>query len=114
MALHRRRQGNASARRLHYGELMLDLKTREVCRQAHCLALNPTLFTILKLLMTRAPDVVSKSELVDLIWQGDEPDSNVLRSHIYQLRNIVDKPFGRAYIENVPKVGYRLAGGNSA
>jgi len=110
MALHRRRHGNAATRRLQYGELTLDLKTREVSRQAHCVALNPTLFTILKLLMTRAPDVVSKSELVDLIWQGDDPDSDVLRSHIYQLRNIVDKPFGHAYIENLPKVGYRLAG----
>lgn len=113
MALHRRRQGNAAARRLQYGELVLDLKTRDVTRQAHCVALNPTLYAILKLLMTRAPDVVSKSELIDLIWQGNEPESDVLRSHIYQLRNIIDKPFGHAYIENVPKVGYRLVGEGS-
>jgi len=103
-------QGSAAARLLQYGELSLDLKTREVSRQAHHVALNPTLFTILKLLITRAPDVVSRSELVDLIWQGDDPESDALRSHIYQLRNIIDRPFARGYIENVPKVGYRLAG----
>ena len=113
MALYRRRQGNAAARRLQFGELALDLKTREVSRQTHCVALNPTLFTILKLLMTRAPDVVSKSELVDLIWQGEDPETDALRSHIYQLRNIIDKPFARGYIENVPKVGYRLVGEDS-
>lgn len=113
MALHRRHQGNTAVRRLRHGELSLDLKTREVSRQAHCVALNPTLFAILKLLMTRAPDVVSKSELVNLIWQGDDPESDVLRSHIYQLRNIIDKPFDHTYVENVPKVGYRLAGEDS-
>ncbi|GAA5216465.1 response regulator transcription factor [Corallincola platygyrae] len=108
MALHRRRQGLAAAKKLSFGELELDLMSREVSRRSYRMPLNPTLFAILKLLMTRAPDVVSKSEILETVWKDDEPDSDSLRSHIYQLRNIVDKPFPHAYIENVPKVGYRL------
>ncbi len=52
--------------------------------------------------------MVTKDELVTALWGDDEPDSNVLRSHLYQLRNLIDKPFEHAYIQTLPKVGYQL------
>ena len=107
-ALTRRRQGETAVSTLAFGDLRLDLSSHNLMRENCCFALNPTLFTILKLLITRAPKVVSKQELIAALWGDDEPEGNVLRSHIYQLRNQIDKPFKHAYIKTIPKVGYQL------
>ncbi|MGF1873491.1 response regulator transcription factor [Photobacterium indicum] len=107
-SLTRRRIGNTATKTLNFGELTLDLNTHIVSRNDCQFSLNPTLFTILKLMMVRAPNVVAKDELISALWGDDEPEGNVLRSHIYQLRNQIDKPFKHAYINTVPKVGYQL------
>ncbi|MGF1876342.1 response regulator transcription factor [Photobacterium frigidiphilum] len=107
-SLTRRRIGNTATKALKFGELTLDLNTHIVSRNDCQFSLNPTLFTILKLMMVRAPNVVAKDELISALWGDDEPEGNVLRSHIYQLRSQIDKPFKHAYINTVPKVGYQL------
>jgi DNA-binding response OmpR family regulator len=107
-SLTRRHVGNTATKTLKFGELALDLNTHIVSRNDCQFSLNPTLFTILKLMMVRAPNVVAKDELVAALWGDDEPEGNVLRSHIYQLRSQIDKPFKHAYINTVPKVGYQL------
>lgn len=107
-ALTRRRQGNTATNMLSFDELKLDLSSHIAYRNNCSFPLNPTLFTILKLLMVRAPKVVTKEELITTLWGDNEPDGNVLRSHIYQLRNQIDKPFQHAYIKTIPKVGYQL------
>ncbi|PSW19968.1 DNA-binding response regulator [Photobacterium sanctipauli] len=107
-ALTRRHSGVTATNTLEFGDLKLDLN-QHVVERGHCtFSLNPTLFTILKLLMLRAPKVVSKDEIISALWGDDEPEGNVLRSHIYQLRHQIDKPFKHAYIKTVPKVGYQL------
>ncbi|CAG8999241.1 MAG: Transcriptional regulatory protein TcrA [Candidatus Celerinatantimonas neptuna] len=108
LALTRRRKGGIPAKVLHFGELTLDLNSHIVTRQSCQFTLNPTQFNLLKLLMLRAPSVVSKAELINSVWGDDEPERNVLRSHIYQLRHQIDKPFVKGYLKTVPKVGYQL------
>lgn len=108
LALTRRRKGGIPAKLLHFGELILDLNNHVVTRQNCQFTLNPTQFNLLKLLMLRAPSVVSKAELINSVWGDDEPERNVLRSHIYQLRHQIDKPFAKGYLKTVPKVGYQL------
>jgi DNA-binding response OmpR family regulator len=107
-ALNRRRDGTSSTSVLHFGDLTLDLSSRVISRNQCRFKLNQTLFSIAKMLMLRAPKIVTREELISAIWQDDEPDTDILRSHIYQLRNKVDKPFEYAYIRTVPKVGYQL------
>lgn len=107
-ALTRRRKGTTAVTQLTFGELALDLKSHTVKRNDCLYSLNPTLFVILKLLMMRAPDIVKKEELIAALWGDDEPEGNVLRSHIYQLRSQIDKPFKHAYIKTVPKIGFQL------
>lgn len=107
-ALTRRRAGSTACKTLTFGELELDLSTHSVSRNDCSYSLNPTLFTILKLMMVRAPNVLKRDELIAALWGDDEPEGNVLRSHIYQLRNQIDKPFKHAYINTVPKIGYQL------
>ena len=109
-ALTRRRSGQTASKVLNFGQLTLDINTHSLSRGDCRFSLNPTLFTILKLLMMRAPEVVSKEEIIHTLWGEDEPEGNVLRSHIYQLRTQIDKPFSHHYLKTVPKVGYQLIG----
>lgn len=107
-ALHSRHLGTMAAKEVRFGSMKLDLANHTLHRDGLEIKLNKTLFTILKIMMMRAPAVTSREELVNEIWGDDEPDHDVLRSHIYLLRTQIDKPFDYSYIKTVPKVGYQL------
>jgi DNA-binding winged helix-turn-helix (wHTH) protein len=55
---------------------------------------------------------VTREDISYKLWQEDEPNNDVLRSHIYQLRNQLDKPFDTPMLITVPKVGFRLEPSN--
>lgn len=107
-ALLRRYKGTVANTTLSYGEVRIDQKTRKAYRQEKLLALNPTTYTILEMLCLKAPEVVTRDQIAYKLWQEEEPNNDVLRSHIYQLRNQLDKPFSQAILITVPKVGFRL------
>jgi len=107
-ALVRRYKGKVTHSAIQFGELRIDQKARKAYRQEKLLALNPTTYTILELLCTKAPEVVSREEISSQLWQENEPDNDVLRSHIYQLRNQLDKPFATPMLTTIPKIGFRL------
>ncbi|WP_305838423.1 response regulator transcription factor [Photobacterium leiognathi] len=107
-ALTRRRKGTTATKILQFGDLSLDLKTHIATHENTQISLNPTQFTILKLMLLRAPNILKKQEVMNTLWGDDEPENNVLRSHIYQLRTQIDKCFSHSYIKTIPKVGYQL------
>ncbi|MBQ4812469.1 two-component system response regulator [Pseudoalteromonas luteoviolacea] len=107
-ALIRRSNAEFATQKLCYGEVSIDQKTRQAYRQGRLLALNPTTYTILELLLKKAPEVLTKEEIAFQLWQESDPNNDVLRSHIYQLRTQLDKPFEHAVLITVPKVGFRL------
>ena len=72
------------------------------------LKLNPLGLKILEILMQRSPNVVRRDALEEAIWGDDCPDSDSLRSHIHQLRQVIDKPFAQPLLHTVHGVGYRL------
>ncbi|HNE27407.1 MAG TPA: helix-turn-helix domain-containing protein, partial [Pseudomonadales bacterium] len=45
----------------------------------------------------------------EAIWGDDCPDSDSLRSHIHQLRQLIDKPFDVPLLHTVHGIGFRLA-----
>lgn len=107
-ALHRRRTGVVAKKKLAFEDVTLDLIRRHAEREGQQIRLGQIQFIILKTLMTRAPEVAGREELIRAIWMDEEPEGDLLRSHIFQLRAVIDKPFDHAYIATVPKVGYRL------
>ena len=107
-ALVRRYHGTVASSKLVFGEISIDQKTRKAYRQDKLLALNPTTYTILEMLCKSAPDVVTREDISYKLWEEDEPNNDVLRSHIYQLRNQLDKPFDQQMLITVPKIGFRL------
>jgi DNA-binding response OmpR family regulator len=53
--------------------------------------------------------VVSRQDIEREIWGGSLPDSDTLRSHLYNLRKVVDKPFATPLLHTVQSAGYRIA-----
>jgi two-component system, OmpR family, response regulator len=94
---------------LEVGDLRLDPAARRAWRGDTELALSPKEFTLLELFMRRPGLALSRSQLLEGAWDYSfMSDSNVVSVYIRYLREKVDRPFGRASIETVPGVGYRL------
>jgi DNA-binding response OmpR family regulator len=90
------------------GSLTIDRRAQEAYRERVRLALPPTAFSILLLLAEAHPRALTRSELIDRLWPDGAPESDPLRTHIHQLRAIVDKPFTSPLIRTVHGVGFRL------
>ena len=102
---HRR---SSQAKKLRLADLELDLLQKTVKRGGQVLDLTPTGWIILTTLMHSTPNVVSRDELEHAIWRDDVPDTDLLKVHLYRLRQQVDKPFGRALIRTIPNHGFAI------
>lgn len=90
------------------GQLTLDRKRKTATRDGQLLELSAMGYKILMVLAEAYPQVVSRSELSQKLW-GDEPtESDALRSHVYQLRTVLDKPFESPMLKTVFGVGFTL------
>lgn len=93
---------------LTFDKLVIDRKRQKVTREGQSLELHSMGYRILAILVEAYPQVVSRSTLSQKLW-GDEPtESDALRSHIYQLRNILDKPFDYPMIKTMHGIGFVL------
>jgi two-component system OmpR family response regulator len=90
-------------------DLTLDPASRRVWRGDHEVALTTKEFTLLHVLARNSGQVLSRDQLLDHAWDlAAEQPSNVVEVYVRRLRERVDRPFGRASIETVRGVGYRL------
>ncbi len=98
----------AGSSRLIFADLELDEDTREVWRGDEPIELTATEFKLLRYLMLNARRVLSKSQILDHVWQYDfGGDANVVETYISYLRKKVDKTEPRL-IHTVRGVGYTL------
>lgn len=104
-----RRSRGGGLGELRVADLAFDPATHQASRAGKPLKLNPMGAKLLALLMQKSPAVVKREVLEMEMWGEDMPDRDSLRSHIHQLRQVVDKPFARPLIHTVHGVGYRLA-----
>ena len=93
---------------LQVGGIEFDQQSLVVTRDGQELVLSPSGFKLLKILMERSPSVVSRQDIEREIWGDMLPDSDTLRSHMYNLRKVIDKPFDSAYLQTLPGIGYRF------
>ena len=89
--------------------LKLNLDTMEVARDGQNLLLSRTLFNILHVLIRESPKVVTRAALEKELWGDEPPDSDTLRSHIYNLRRIIDRPFEVPLLQTRQGQGYMPA-----
>jgi DNA-binding response OmpR family regulator len=108
-AVLRRAQGGGR-RTLQVADLSYDLDTLEVTRQAPAQA-QPGRPQAAGGADAEKPHVLRREVLEEALWGDDCPDSDSLRSHVHQLRQVIDKPFDKPLLHTVHGVGYRLAEG---
>ena len=89
-ALARRHRGEIAAEVLKVADLTLDLSTLKVQRGEQPLTLTPIGLKLLAAL----------------------PDSDTLRSHLYNLRKVIDKPFPEPLLHTLHGSGYRIVAPN--
>nr|WP_277399818.1 response regulator transcription factor [Pseudoxanthomonas sp. LH2527] len=94
---------------LTVGDLTLNRSTLQVQRAGRRLEINPAGMKLLRRLMEESPSVVDRDELETLLWADERPDGDALRSHMYKLRQAIDRPFDRPLLHTVHRIGYRIA-----
>lgn len=102
------RQRKAAATTITLGQLTIDTQRQEAIREGQLLQLQRIPFQILLILAQSHPRTVSRSELWSRLWGDSIADSDVIRSHVYQLRQVLDKPFDNAMLATVHGVGFNL------
>jgi len=103
------RRTRGASRLLTVADLVYDLDSLEVKRADKSIKLNPMSLKLLEVLMQRSPSVVRREQLEEAVWGDNCPDSDSLRSHIHQLRQLIDKPFETPLLHTVHGIGFRLA-----
>jgi DNA-binding response OmpR family regulator len=100
-----RKTGNLLA----VGDLTMNRSTLQVQRAGRRIDLTPAGMRLLQRLMEKAPSVVARDDLETLLWADERPDGDALRSHLYKLRQAIDRPFDSPLLHTVHRVGYRIA-----
>lgn len=94
---------------LRVGDLELDLLARAVRRGAENIELTNREFALLELLAQRSPRTVSKSAIVERVWdQRFDGGTNVVNVYINYLRAKLDQPGQPSLIRTVRGIGFAL------
>ena len=88
---------------LRYADLELDDDGHEVRRAGRTIELSPTEFKLLRYLMLNSGRVLSKTQILDHVWQYDwGGDANIVESYISYLRRKIDAPASGAADDAAP------------
>ncbi len=94
--------------RLKFADLELDEESHEVWRGGTSVQLSPTEFKLLRYFMTNANRVLSKTQILDHVWNYDfRGDTGIVESYVSVLRRKVDTAEPRL-IHTLRGVGYVL------
>lgn len=92
---------------LEFADLSMDLLERTVRRGGVSIDLPPREFDLLEYLVRNAGKVVTKNMIMENVWQYSfDPQTNIIETRVYKLREKVDTPFARKLIHTVRGVGY--------
>ncbi|AFJ01508.1 two-component system regulatory protein [Methylophaga frappieri] len=108
IAMIRRQRGELEGGQLQVDDLCFDLQTMRVTRGDAPIKLSRITLQILRILMRESPKLVTREQLETEVWGEDTPDSDTLRSHLYNLRKSIDKPFASPLMHTIPGVGYKI------
>jgi two-component system OmpR family response regulator len=99
---------NTDDEKIRFADLELNEATHEVRRGGVLVEMSPTEFQLLRYLLINADRVVSKSQILDHVWQYDfRGDAGIVETYISYLRKKIDV-FEPPLIHTVRGVGYRL------
>ena len=104
-----RRGGDQRPVELVAGDLALNPATAEVRRGDRPIALTAKERSLLEYFMRHQDEVLSRTRLIEHLWDfAFDANSNVVDVHVRNLRDKIDRPFGRSSIHTLRGEGYRF------
>ena len=92
-----------------FGEFTLDASEHRLSKGNQPIALAPKEHDVLVALLRHAGRLVTKSELLHLVWPESFVEEGILAVHVSTLRKVLgDRPGGTRHIETVSRAGYRF------
>jgi two-component system response regulator MprA len=105
-------EGPDPAEELIFGDLRMNLVTREVTRNRRAITLTRTEFSLLELFLRNPLRVLERGQILHEVWGFDfEPGSNTLEVYVGYLRRKTEEWGEPRMIHNVRGVGYVLRPG---
>jgi len=105
-ALLRRAGGAAENTRLAVGDLVLDEHAHQVWKDGEEIELTPTEFRLLRFLLLNRGRVMSKSQIVDYVWEYDfDGNHGIAETYVSYLRKKLADADG-SLIQTIRGVGY--------
>jgi len=92
--------------RRRVADVVVDLDGRSVMRAGRDVALSPTEFAILEMLVDPPGRVVTREHLTDIVWDGVDVGANALEQHVAGLRRKLEADGGDRVVHTVRGVGY--------
>jgi DNA-binding response OmpR family regulator len=106
-ALIRRRAGGG--RVLRYADLEVDRHLRRVTRSGHTIGLTAKEFALLEFLLSRAPEVVPRSEIIEHVWDTHfDTETNLVEVYVNRLRQKIARDGNSKLIHTIHGIGYCL------
>lgn len=104
--LSKRRSGQVS--KLKIEDLELDLQEKIATRDGQSIKLSPIGIKLLECLLRESPNPVSRDKLMQSVWGDEQPDSNSLKVHMFNLRKAVDGNSDDKLIHTITGHGFAL------
>src|SRR5579875_2736886 len=98
---------NRSSEIYTFESYTLDPDSRSLTRSGGAVTIPPKTFDLLVLMVESGGRLLSKRELMDALWGGTFVEESNLSFQISTLRKLLGEE-GSAWIEAVPKHGYRF------
>jgi two-component system copper resistance phosphate regulon response regulator CusR len=104
-----RRGLNRRQSTLRCAGLEIDQHRRRLVREGNGMPLTTKEFALIELLMLRAPDTVTRSEIIEHVWDCHfDSETNLVEVYVNRLRQKIEQPGRAKLIHTVRGVGYRI------
>jgi DNA-binding response OmpR family regulator len=104
-----RRRLNHGSDLLQVAGLEVDRRRRRVSRAGHAIALTAKEFSLLEFLVLRAPEIVTRSEIIEHVWDAHfDSESNLVEVYVNRLRHKLATEHPSTLIQTVHGAGYRV------
>jgi TolB-like protein len=97
--------------RFVFGEHVVDADRRELTRGSEAVAVGPQVFDLLMYLLRNRERVVTKDDLIEVVWGGRIVSESTLTSHINAVRKAIgDTGEEQRLVRTIARKGYRFVG----
>lgn len=94
-----------------FGPFRVDARERHLLRDGEIVALTPKVFDILLVLVQNSGHILSKDDVMKLVWPNTVVEEGNIARNISTLRKALgESPHERHYVETIPWRGYRFVG----